>query len=147
MGSSFLTREGTGAPALGALNLSHWATRKVSWLSILNTVVCICQFQSLNLPLLPYMEVVLKHSGKFLSGKESHFALLPAVHDTASLPSPEAAIQPEFQLCQFGQWRVESQSVLLLQFLEFWRVSHICCLSVLPLWPSAHGICLWQWKC
>ena len=93
------------------------------------------------------MEVVLKHNGKFLSGKESHSALLPAVRDTAFLPSPKAAVQHEFQLCQFGQWKMESQSIVgLLQFLEFWRVSHICCSSVLPLWLSAHGICLWQWK-
>ena len=97
------TMEGTGAPALGAWDLSHWTTRKVPWLSILNIVVCICQFQSLNLSFLPYMEVVLKHNGKFLSGKESHSALLPAVRDTAFLPSPKAAVQHEFQLCQFGQ--------------------------------------------
>ena len=30
MGSSSMTREQTGAPALGAWSLSHWTTRKVT---------------------------------------------------------------------------------------------------------------------
>ena len=31
MGSSFLTRDGTQAPASGAWSLSHWTTRQVPW--------------------------------------------------------------------------------------------------------------------
>ena len=77
------------------------------------------------------MEVVLKHNGKFLSGKESHFALLPAGRDTAFLTSPKAATQ----LSTLPIWSMKNgvSKLCAAQFLEFWSTSHIGSSSVLPL--------------